>query len=112
MVPISKFSISRILLVAAILLIVAFQSYWLNRLYKEEWQTLKKETNGIFRDVVYKMQVDRFKADTLIYKQTSGENLFVYNAVNALRKQNADLKKNSNGLKKDTAAKNYADLLF
>lgn len=105
MAPISKFSISRILLVAAILLIVAFQSYWLSRLYKEEWQTLKKETNGIFRDVVYKMQVDRFKADTLIYKQTSGENLFVYNAVNALRKQNADLKKTGNGLKKDSATK-------
>lgn len=105
MAPISKFSISRILLVAAILLIVAFQSYWLSRLYKEEWQTLKKETNGIFRDVVYKMQVDRFKADTLIYKQTSGENLFVYNAVNALRKQNADLRKSSNDGKRDTAAK-------
>jgi two-component system phosphate regulon sensor histidine kinase PhoR len=112
MAPISKFSISRVLLVAAILLIVAFQSYWLSRLYKEEWQTLKKETNGIFRDVVYKMQVDRFKADTLIYKQTSGENLFVYNAVNALRKQNADLTKGSNGKKKDSAAKTTQAFYF
>ncbi len=81
------------MLVTAILLIVAFQWYWLNRLYKEEWQTLKKETNGIFRDVVYRMQVDRFKNDTLFFKQGTGENLFVYNAVNAIRKQTADLSK-------------------
>lgn len=99
----SKLRISRILLAAAILLIVAFQSYWISRLYKEEWQALKKETNGIFRDVVYKMQVDRFKADTLIYKQNTGENLFVYNAVNALRKQNADFKKIATVQKKDSS---------
>ena len=91
----TKLKLSRVLLVAAILLIVAFQSYWLNRLYKEEWLALKKETNGIFRDVVYKLQVDRFKQDTLFYKQTNGKNLFVYNAVNALRIQNAERTKNS-----------------
>ncbi|MES2005089.1 MAG: HAMP domain-containing sensor histidine kinase [Bacteroidota bacterium] len=98
----SKLKLSRVLLVAAILMIVAFQSYWLNRLYKEEWQALKKETNGIFRDVVYKMQVDRFKGDTLIYKQNSGDNLFVYNAVNALRKQNANLTKRTITTKGDS----------
>ena len=88
-----KLKLSRILLVAAILLIVAFQSYWLIRLYKEERDGLKKETNGIFRDVVYNMQVDRFKQDTMIFRKTSGNNLFVYNAVNAIRVQNKALKK-------------------
>jgi signal transduction histidine kinase len=88
----SKLKLSRVLLASAILLIVAFQLYWLNRLYHEEKDGLKKETNGIFRDVVYRMQVDRFKSDTLIYKPSS-ENLFAYNAVNAIRHQAEDLKK-------------------
>lgn len=108
----NKLKLSRILLVAAILLIVVFQSYWLNRLYKEEWQALKKETNGIFRDVVYKMQVDRFKNDTFIYKQDPGNNLFVYNAINVLRRRNDDLKKIMVIEKKDSAVKGKNQRLF
>lgn len=84
---------SRIFLVAAILLIVAFQSYWLNRLYKEEYVRLEKETGTLFREVVYNLQVDRFKADTLIFKQRNGPNLFVYNAINAIKRQTEDAKK-------------------
>ena len=79
--------LSRILPFAAILLIVAFQSYWVIRLYKEEAEGLKKETNAIFREVVYNMQMDRFKKDTLIFKRTMGNNLFAYDAVNAIRRQ-------------------------
>lgn len=81
--------LSRILPVAAILLIVAFQSYWVIRLYRDEAEGLKKETNAIFRDVVYNMQLDRFKKDTLIFKRTMGNNLFAYDAVNAIRRQRA-----------------------
>lgn len=84
---------SRIFLVAAILLIVTFQSYWLNRLYKEEYVRLEKETGTLFREVVYNLQVDRFKADTMIFKPKNGPNLFVYNAINALKRQSEDVKK-------------------
>ncbi len=104
----SKLKLSRVLLASAILLIVAFQSYWLNRLYHEEKEGLKKETNGIFRDVVYRMQVDRFKADTQIYKPAS-ENLFAYNAVNALRYQSADLKK---AVKDDSTRQARTKIIF
>jgi two-component system, OmpR family, phosphate regulon sensor histidine kinase PhoR len=83
--------ISRVILVAAILLIATFQFYWLNRLYRDEKEGLKKETNGIFRDVIYKMQVDRFKADTLFFKKNSSENLFIYNAVNAIKQQTSGI---------------------
>ncbi|MDE3254034.1 MAG: HAMP domain-containing histidine kinase, partial [Bacteroidota bacterium] len=83
--------ISRVILVAAILLIATFQFYWLNRLYQDEKEGLKKETNGIFRDVIYKMQVDRFKADTFFFRNNSAENLFVLNAVNAIRQQTSAL---------------------
>ena len=95
----TKLRLSRVLLAAAILLIVAFQSYWINRLYREEWEGLKKETNGIFRDLVYRMQVERFKADTLLNNPNTSENLFKFNAVNALRHQNEDLKKKKTVIK-------------
>jgi two-component system phosphate regulon sensor histidine kinase PhoR len=100
----NKLRLSRVLLAAAILLIVAFQSYWINRLYREEWEGLKKETNGIFRDLVYRMQVDRFKADPLLSGPNTGENLFKFNTVNMLRHQNEDLKKGKTVVvKKDSA---------
>lgn len=89
--PSNKLKLSRILLSAAILLIVAFQSYWLNKLYKDEWQGLKKETNGIFRDVIYNVQLQRFTRDTFIRRQVTGTNLFAHTAVNALRSQTESL---------------------
>lgn len=100
----TKLKLSRVLLVAAILLIVAFQSYWLNRLYKDEWEGLKKETNGIFRDVVYNMQVERAKSDTFFFKQRSGENLAVYNVVNAIRQQSSAIRKTAATKERDSAA--------
>jgi signal transduction histidine kinase len=108
----SKLKLSRVLLVAAILLIVAFQSYWLNRLYKDEWEGLKKETNGIFRDVVYNMQVERAKSDTLFSKQTTGENLFVYNVVNAIRRQSSAIKKEENHSGKLTVQDHLSGIYF
>lgn len=108
----SKLKLSRVLLVAAILLIVAFQSYWLNRLYKDEWEGLKKETNGIFRDVVYNMQVERAKSDTLFSKQNSGENLFVYNVVNAIRRQSSAIKKEENYSGKTTVQGRMPNMFF
>jgi two-component system phosphate regulon sensor histidine kinase PhoR len=100
----TKLRLSRVLLAAAILLIVAFQSYWINRLYREEWEGLKKETNGIFRDLVYRMQVDRFKNDSLLNKPNTPENLFKLNAVNELRHRNEDLKKNKTWVVKTDSA--------
>ncbi|HVZ25837.1 MAG TPA: HAMP domain-containing sensor histidine kinase [Sediminibacterium sp.] len=82
--------VSRILPLSVILLITAFQVYWLTRLYGDEKATLEKETNAIFRDVVYNLQVQRFRNDTLFMKQPAGNNLFIYNAVNTIRREIAD----------------------
>ncbi len=98
----NRSQLSRILMIAAIGLIAVFQSYWLNRLYKEEWQGLQKETNGIFRDLVYNLQVERFKADTLIFRDKPGNNLFYLNAVNAIRRKTAGFRKDSIRLTKDS----------
>src|SRR6476469_4981105 len=82
----NKLHLARTLMAAAILLIVAFQVYWISRLYREERDGLHKETSGIFRDVVYNLQVDRFKQDTMLYRR-SKPNLFAFNAVNAMRQR-------------------------
>lgn len=89
----NKLQQSRIFLIAAILLIVAFQAYWLNKLYHEENIRLQKETGTIFRDVVYNLQVEKFKQDTMFYRQSSGPNLFMYNTVNALRRERGQFDK-------------------
>ncbi len=89
----NKLQQSRIFLIAAILLIVAFQAYWLNKLYHEEHIRLQKETGTIFRDVVYNLQVEKFKQDTMFYRQSTGPNLFMYNTVNALRRERGQFNK-------------------
>ena len=89
----NKLQQSRIFLIAAILLIMAFQSYWLNKLYHEEHIRLQKEAGTIFRDVVYNLQVEKFKDDTMFYRQSSGPNLFMYNTINALRRERSQLGK-------------------
>lgn len=99
----NKLHLARTLMAAAILLIVAFQVYWISRLYREERDGLHKETSGIFRDVVYNLQVDRFKEDTMLYRR-SAPNLFAYNAVNAIRQRVDEVKKVAlKKIKKDTA---------
>jgi signal transduction histidine kinase len=61
-----KLHLSRNLMVAAILLIVAFQCYWLAKLYKDEYSSLKKEVDVTFRETIYKLQKQRFEKDTLL----------------------------------------------
>lgn len=85
---------------AAILLIVAFQVYWLNRLYKEEHFRLEKETGNVFRDVIYNLQVEKIKSDTVFYRKTIGPNIFMYNTVNAFRRE----RMRENQKKKEIAA--------
>lgn len=91
----SKLNLARILMMAAILLIAVFQAYWLNKLYRDEKEGLAKETDNIFRETVYNLQVDRLKNDTLFYRAVGRPNLFVYNAVNIVRDKLSGVKKDS-----------------
>ncbi|MEO7531169.1 MAG: HAMP domain-containing sensor histidine kinase [Sediminibacterium sp.] len=101
--PTNKLKLSRILLAAAILMIVAFQSYWLNKLYKEEWLGLKKDTNGILRDVVYDMQLTRYKKnDSIINSNKPTGDLFAMNVVNELRHKTAAITKKVDSTRKDS----------
>ncbi|MES2371000.1 MAG: HAMP domain-containing sensor histidine kinase [Bacteroidota bacterium] len=108
--PKNKLKLSRILLASAILLIVAFQSYWLSKLYREEWLGLKKDTNAILRDVVYDIQVKRYnsiqltryKNDSALNQKRPNGDLFAMNVVNDLRHKSDTFKRINNPSKKDS----------
>jgi two-component system, OmpR family, phosphate regulon sensor histidine kinase PhoR len=70
-------------MISAICMIVVFQIYWINRLFSEEKERLQKQTDVLFKELVYKLQLNRFKRDTLIYNTGKGNNLFALEAVNS-----------------------------
>ena len=53
---------------ATIVLIAAFQSYWLIRLFNDEKERLKKTVDIAFRESIYKIREEKFKNDTLFFK--------------------------------------------
>ncbi len=88
--------LAAVLMVMTIVGVAAFQGYWMRKLYVEEWSTLKKEADIAFRDVVYELQIHRFKKghgnfkDPRILKDTramDGEpnNLFMINVLDSVK---------------------------
>lgn len=77
-------------MISTIVLIAAFQFYWITRLYNTEWQNLQKETDVIFRDVVYKLQLQRFRNDTAFFTKGIPDNLFVLDVMDSVRETFVD----------------------
>ncbi|CAN5663203.1 HAMP domain-containing sensor histidine kinase [soil metagenome] len=82
--------VSRVLMISTIILIAAFQCWWISRLYKEEWNSVKRETDVMFRDVVYKLQLQRFRSDTTFFKKGLPDNLFVFNVIDSVKEKIID----------------------
>jgi len=57
----NKLWLSRVLMTGTILLIAAFQYYWLQRLYKDEWQDLKRKTDVLLKETIQQLQAERLK---------------------------------------------------
>lgn len=57
-------SISGILMFLAILAIVVFQGYWLQKNYQDELENLHIRTNVLFRETVQRIQMEKLKLDT------------------------------------------------
>lgn len=55
-------------MIATIIIIAGFQVYWLNKLYEDEKQGLKKEADILFRESIFKLQMDKLQKDTLFKK--------------------------------------------
>ena len=82
--------VSRMLMISSIILIVAFQCWWINGLYKDEWKNLQRETDVLFRDVVYKLQLQRFRSDTTFFKKDLPDNLFVFDVIDSVKEKVID----------------------
>jgi two-component system phosphate regulon sensor histidine kinase PhoR len=57
----------------------------MRNLYGIEWADLRKETDIAFRDVVYKLQMQHLRDDSLFIKQGLPPNLFLFNLMDSLR---------------------------
>lgn len=105
-ITVSRLTLSKILMAATIVLIAAFQVYWISKLYKEESDSLKKETDIAFRDVMYRLQLQRFKNDTTFLKAgKAGDNLFMFDVIDSVKHRLQDtpvLKKKGAGFRKFT----------
>ncbi|MEO6549983.1 MAG: HAMP domain-containing sensor histidine kinase [Ferruginibacter sp.] len=80
----NKSGTARILMIATILLIIAFQAYWLNKLYHEEDNNFRKSADIIFRETLYRLQADRFKSDTMVFRGMQDDNLFMADLVSTV----------------------------
>ena len=95
-----KLLLSRIIMISAIAMIVLFQCYWINRIFNEEKVSVQKQADVIFKELIYQLQLNRFKADTLIFNTSKGNNLFALDAVNALLNEKNKLNKDTLRIKK------------
>jgi len=81
----NKLNTARLLMVATILLVVAFQFYWIKKLYREEDNNFKKSADIIFREAMYRLQAERFTGDTMIFKGMPGDNLFMTDVISSIK---------------------------
>jgi signal transduction histidine kinase len=65
-----KLQLSLVFMMATVLLLAAFEGYWLHKLYKDEHAGLKKEVDVSFRETMNKLQLTRFEKDTSLITQT------------------------------------------
>jgi two-component system phosphate regulon sensor histidine kinase PhoR len=75
-----------ILMLLAIMAVLGFQIYWLNKNYREEKHLLQIRTNVLFRDVVNQCQVEKLKLDSNIkIRVSAGRN--AVGMMNAIRQK-------------------------
>lgn len=82
----NKLRTARLLMAATILLIIAFQVYWMRKLYGEETTNFKKTTDIIFRDAMYRLQAQRFSGDTMALRGGLDDNLFMADFISSVEK--------------------------
>ena len=58
--------ISVLLMILAIAAIIIFQGYWLFKNYQEEEQSLRVQTNILFREAIFQVQAKKLKLDTSV----------------------------------------------
>jgi two-component system phosphate regulon sensor histidine kinase PhoR len=85
-----KMRLAALLMVLTIIGVAVFQGYWIRKLYTEEWNGLRRETDVAFRDAMYELQVQRFHKGKLLVKDThfaarAADNLFMLNVLDSMK---------------------------
>jgi len=86
-------------MIISVLVISCFQAYWLVTLYNDKESTIQKNTDIVFRETLYQLQVVRFKNDSL-FSGLPADNLFMVDMANILRKRIDDTT-STKGIKKN-----------
>jgi two-component system phosphate regulon sensor histidine kinase PhoR len=81
-----KLRTARALMLLSTFVIVCFQVYWLMTLYNDKYNSIQKNTDVVFRETLYQLQVARFTEDSL-FNGLPGENLFTVDMLNVLKKR-------------------------
>ncbi len=89
-------------MVATILLLIAFQVYWMRKLYGEEKENFKKTSDVVFRDAMYRLQVQRFSGDTMALRAGMSDNLFMADFISSVEKIKGDSLKQKLVISMDT----------
>ncbi len=77
------------LMLISILLIGAFQFWWLRKSYREEEETLTIRTNILFRETIHHLQVSKLKLDLALKKRIPSESDMV-GMINVLKEKIRD----------------------
>ncbi|MEP6947810.1 MAG: HAMP domain-containing sensor histidine kinase [Ginsengibacter sp.] len=91
-----KLRTAQLLMIVSVLVISCFQLYWLVTLYNDKESSIQKNTDIVFRETLYQLQVKRFKNDSL-FSGLPGENLFMVDMANVLRKRIDDTASSTGG---------------
>ncbi|MDZ4073048.1 MAG: HAMP domain-containing sensor histidine kinase [Sediminibacterium sp.] len=89
-----KVQLTLLLMMATILLLAAFEGYWLHKLYKDEYDGLRKEVDVSFRETMNKLQLGRFEKDTALVGEVFTTTLTSKNN-NATFKPDESVKRNT-----------------
>ncbi len=68
------------------IVIIAFQSYWIHKLFIEEKENFKKSTDIIFKESMYRLQAERFTGDSLTFRGVPDDNLFMKDVISSVKR--------------------------
>lgn len=85
----NKLQISRVLMIATILVLAAFEGYWLNKLYRDEYKGLNNGVEVAFRGAIDKLQRRLYEKDTsltaLVIPDTDKQHITALNTSQTVR---------------------------
>ena len=77
------------LMLISIVLIAAFQFWWLRKSYREEEETLNIRTSFLFRETIHRLQVSKLKLDSNLKRKVASESDMV-GMINVLKEKMRD----------------------